>query len=184
MSPPRRAFPCERTGPPERTSRLHRDCGHFYQPLRSCERLDDQAGEAGIHASHPLTEDAVDGLAVTDIGQVDVAGDDVVQLRACLAEEELDVVHDLAGLPGRIADRDRLPRMEILRYLSAEVDSASSHDGLAEVVGETLLRIGVSGVKRPDPAMPADDDRLGHVSDSFRKLSGSSRPADCAIRST
>src|SRR5215470_4407917 len=144
MRPPQgRASRSERSGPPARTSWLHRDRGHFDQPLWSCERLDDHAGEAGMHPLQPVTEHAVDRLAVADVGQVDVAGDDVVQLRARLAEEKFYVVHDLAGLAGRVSDRNRLARLQVLGHLPTEIYGVAGHDRLAEVIGEPLLRVGI-----------------------------------------
>src|SRR5208282_1076011 len=129
-----------------------------------------------------LTEHPVDRFAVADVGQVDGTGDDVVQLRACLAEEKLDVVHDLAGLADRISDRDRLPRLQVLGHLPAKIDGVAGYDSLAEIVGEALLGIAIRGIEGADPAMPADDDRPGHAGASVRERRGSSSPADFAIR--
>ena len=55
-------------------------------------------------------------------------------------EQELDVVHHLLGLAGRVADRDGLAGVEILRHLAAQVDRVAGDHRLAEVVAELLLR--------------------------------------------
>ena len=135
-------------------------------------------------AGSPRTHFEMEEMFGADVGQVDVAGDDVVQLRARLAEEKCDVVHDLAGLAGRVSDRHRLAGLQVLGHLPAEVHGVAGHDRLAEVVGDALLRVGVGGVEGADPAMPAHDDRPGHANASQRKRNRSSSPADLAIRST
>src|SRR5262249_3231244 len=142
------------------------------------------------HSGHPLTEHAVDRLPMANVGQVDMARDNVLEPRPRLAEQKLDVVHDLAGLADRIPDRNRFTALQVLGDLPAEIDGAARHDALAGIVGQPLLGIALGGVEWADPAMPADEDRLrrvaiaAHASASVPDRSGSSSPADLAICAT
>ena len=68
----------------------------------------------------------------------------------------------LAAWRARIADRDRLARVEILRHLAAQVDRVAGDDGLAEVVAELLLGVGVGGVERAHPHVAAGGDAVAH----------------------
>ena len=69
-----------------------------------------------------------------------------------LLEQQRDVGHRLLGLRLR---RRRSPtdsrRVEVLADLAAQVDGVAGDHGLAEVVVERLLRVGVPGVELPDP---------------------------------
>jgi len=113
-------------------------------------------------ALHPPAEHLVDRLAVADVRHVHVAGRDVGELRAALAQQQLDVVHHLLGLAGRVADRDRRTGVEILRHLAAQVDGAPGDHRLTEVVAEVLLRVGVGGVEGSQADVPAGRDPVAH----------------------
>ena len=49
---------------------------------------------------------------------------------------------------------DGLAGVEVLADLAAHVDRVAGDDGLAQVVVEVLLGVGVAGVERPDPGVP------------------------------
>ena len=85
----------------------------------------------GMDALQPAPEHAVDRLAVADVGEVDRRLADVLQARAAFLEQERHVRHRPLGLPGRIADRDRLPGVEVLRHLAAQVDGVPGDHRLA-----------------------------------------------------
>ena len=108
-------------------------------------------GRHRVDALEPAAHDPVHRFAVADVGEVDGDLDDVAQRAACLVEQHRDVAHRLLGLSLDVADADRFPGVEILADLTAQVDHAAGDDGLAEVVVEVLLGVGVLGVERPDP---------------------------------
>jgi hypothetical protein len=83
--------------------------------------------------------------------------------RAGLREQRLDVRHHLLGLGGGIPDVDALAGVQVLCHLTAQVDGVASDHRLAQVVVEPLLRIAVSGIERPDPQVAAYPDRLPHL---------------------
>ena len=58
-------------------------------------------------------------------------------------EQQGDVRHRLLGLGLDVADAHRLPGVEVLADLPAQVDDAVGHHGLAEIVVEVLFRVGV-----------------------------------------
>ena len=66
------------------------------------------------------------------------------QRRARLGQQHLDVVHRLLGLGGGIADPDRLRGVEVLADLAAQEHGVAGDHGLAEVVVEVLIGIGVA----------------------------------------
>ena len=63
---------------------------------------------------------------------------------AGLAEQQLDVVHRLLGLAGRVTHGDALAGVQILRDLAAQVHGVTRDHGLAQVVVEVLLGVGVA----------------------------------------
>ena len=97
---------------------------------------------------------AVDGLTVAHIGQID---DDLAQMlhrAAGLLDQLPDILHDLVGLLDRIMACDVFGGVEVLGALAAQKHGpAARHHGLAQVVVELLLWIGVLGVELADTRM-------------------------------
>jgi hypothetical protein len=87
----------------------------------------------------------------------------VLHAGAGLAQEQVDVGHRPLRLRLDVADADRLAGVEVLADLPAHVDGVAGDDGLAEVVVQLLLGIGVPGVERPDPGVTPGDDRRVHA---------------------
>ena len=112
-----------------------------------------EAGRDREDALQPASHHAVDRLAVAHVGQVDDDLDDVRELAARLVQQHRDVGHRPLGLGLDVADPDRLARVQILADLAAQVDGVAGADGLAEVVVEVLLGVGVARVERPDPGV-------------------------------
>ena len=80
---------------------------------------------------------------------------------AGLLEQLLDVLHRLLGLRLDVADADVLGRVEVLADLAAQIDGVAGDDGLAQVVVEVLLRVGVPRVERADPPVDGHDRAAG-----------------------
>src|SRR5574337_323550 len=99
--------------------RDHGGAVDFDQPFGSRQRLDHQPGRDRMHASDILAHRAIDGLAVTDVGEVD---DDLHQMfhaAAGFLDQLLDVPHHLVGLLDRIVAVDILRVVQVLRALAA-----------------------------------------------------------------
>jgi hypothetical protein len=76
-------------------------------------------------------------------------------LAAGLFDQLADVLHDLVGLLDRVVAVDVFRRVQILRALAAQPDDAPAlrDDGLAQVIVQLLLGIGVLGVELADAGM-------------------------------
>ena len=72
----------------------------------------------------------------------------MLELRARFAQELLDVRHRLFGLRSGIANPDVDRRVEVLPHLTADKDGAAASDhGLAQVIVELLLGIGIARIE-------------------------------------
>ena len=141
---------------------------------------DDEAGEGREDAAQPLAEHAVDRLAVADVGQVDRALADVGELGAALAAAAARRCPSRArpapaGSP--IATLSRVSRS--CADLPAQVDRVAGDDGLAEVVVELLLGVGVLRVEGADAACASARSGPLLVEDAL----GQARRPRCTCRS-
>ena len=79
---------------------------------------------AGGSVVKKVAKHVVHRLEVADVGEVDVALEDVVERRAALAQHRLDVRQHLLGLRGRIAESDE-PAVLVPGHLPGGVDQAA-----------------------------------------------------------
>src|SRR3569833_590154 len=116
------------------------------QPFRTRQRRDDAAGRHREDAVQMLPDGAVDRLAIAGSGDVDRDLADVAEFSTGLAQLCSNVLHRLLCLPNGIADRDIFRGIELLPDLSAHEHHAAAGDhGLAQIIVELLLRIGIPG---------------------------------------
>jgi len=76
----------------------------------------------------------------------------VRQVAARFLQQLLDVLHRLLGLLLRIAQADQVA-LEIGADLAAHIDGVAGAHGLAQVVVQRLVGIGVLGVEHADAGM-------------------------------
>src|SRR5262245_43614670 len=147
------AFQSARTVP-----RLRRSCRasirndsygvHLYQPFRPAQRRDDDPGRDRKHPFEVPADNTIDSFPVTWVDDVyrDLAN--VLERRARLLEQHLDVLHGLVGLSCHVADSNALRSLEVLADLPAhEYHRALSNDHLAQVIVEPLLGVSVLGIE-------------------------------------
>src|SRR5829696_3861111 len=134
--------------------RIRNDGDHvdFDQPFRPGQGRDDESGRDRVYTLQPVADYAVHWLAVARIDDVDRDLTDVLEFRARLAQEHVDVRHRPLGLAGWIADRDAVACLEILTDLATNKHHGPArHNRLAQVVVKLLLGIGVLGVELAQP---------------------------------
>src|SRR5216683_4194531 len=126
----------------------------FDEPFRPRQRRHDETGRDRMDTLQMFSDLAVDRFAVTRVGDVNRDLADVFNLRAGFLEQGLYVRHGSFGLAGRVADRNARRRVEILSDLTAhEYKAALGDHGLAQIVVEALLGIGVLGVELANPSV-------------------------------
>ncbi|MCY1431514.1 hypothetical protein D9M71_474840 [compost metagenome] len=74
------------------------------------------------------------------------------QVAARLFQQLLDVLHRLLGLGARVAEPYQAA-FEISAYLATHIDGVACAHGLAEVIVQALVRIGIFGIEHADAGM-------------------------------